>query len=70
MELLYTLIIRSKIKCGDIMFCVPFFKVVVIKIDVFESVIVDERHFRTKEEARIYADTMQDAGYIVVIVNL
>lgn len=30
---------------------VTFFKAIVIKIGFFESQIVDERHFKTKEEA-------------------
>ena len=37
------------------MYYVPFFKVVVLKIDVFESSIVDEKHFRTNAEAHAYA---------------
>ena len=52
------------------MYYVPFFKVVVVKIDVFESSIVDERHFRTNAEAHTYADTMREAGYITVIVAM
>lgn len=30
---------------------VEFYKVIVIKPEIFGSEIVDERHFRTKEEA-------------------
>lgn len=30
---------------------VEFYKVIVIKPDIFGSEIVDERHFRTKDEA-------------------
>lgn len=30
---------------------VTFYKAIVIEIDLFESRIIDERHFRTKEEA-------------------
>ena len=48
----------------------PFYKVVVLKLDVFESVIVDERHFRTNAEAHAYADTMSEAGYITVIAAM
>ena len=49
---------------------VPFYKVVVLKIDVFESVIVDERHFANAPEALVYADTMKDAGYIPVVAQM
>ena len=52
------------------MYYVPFYKVVVVKIDVFESSIVDERHFRTNAEAHAYADTMSEAGYITVIAAM
>lgn len=52
------------------MYYVPFFKVVVLKLDVFESVIVDERHFKTNAEAHIYADTMQEAGYVTIIAAM
>lgn len=52
------------------MYYVPFYKVVVLKIDVFESSIVDEKHFRTKAEAHAYADTMSEAGYITVIAAI
>ena len=49
---------------------VAFYKVVVLKIDVFESVIVDERHFANAPEALAYADTMKEAGYIPVIAQM
>lgn len=52
------------------MYYVPFFKVVVVKIDVFESTIVDEKHFRTKAEAHTYSDTMQEAGYVTIIAAM
>ena len=52
------------------MYYVPFYKVVVLKIDVFESSIVDEKHFRTNAEAHAYADTMSEAGYITVIAAM
>lgn len=52
------------------MYYVPFYKVVVLKIDVFESSIVDEKHFRTNAEAHAYADTMSEAGYITVIAAI
>lgn len=46
---------------------VPFYKVLVLKVDVFESVIVDERHFSEDNDALAYASKMKDAGYITVI---
>lgn len=49
---------------------VPFYKVVVLKVDVFESVIVDERHFSNAPEALSYADTMNEAGYISVVAKM
>lgn len=52
------------------MYYVPFFKVVVVKIDVFESTIVDERHFKTNAEAHLYSDTMQEAGYVTIIAAM
>ena len=49
---------------------VPFYTVVVLKIDVFESVIVDERHFANAPEALLYSDTMKEAGYITVVAQM
>ena len=49
---------------------VPFYTVIVLKIDVFESVIVDERHFANAPEALVYADTMKEAGYIPVVAQM
>ena len=49
---------------------VPFYTVVVLKIDVFESIIIDERHFANAPEALAYADTMKAAGYISVVAQM
>ena len=49
---------------------VPFYTVVVLKIDVFESVIVDERHFANAPEALVYADTMKEAGQMPVVAQM
>ena len=49
---------------------VPFYKVVILKIDVFKSVVVDERHFANAPEALVYADTMKEAGYIPVVAQM
>ena len=50
--------------------CVPFYKVIVVKIDIFESSIIDERHFKDREEANVYSDTMKDAGYVTIIATM
>lgn len=34
---------------------VPFFKVIVVAIDIFESNIIDERHFKSRSEADAFA---------------
>lgn len=49
---------------------IPFYKVVVLKIDVFESSIIDEKHFSSQSEATAYADTMRQGGYITVIATM
>ena len=49
---------------------VQFYKVLVLKIDVFESTIVDERHFSSSSEALVYADSMINAGYVPVIAKM
>lgn len=49
---------------------VPFYKVVVLRIDVFESSIIDERHFGDAPEALSYANTMKEAGYISLIARM
>ena len=49
---------------------VTFYTVVVLKIDVFESIIIDERHFANVPEALAYADTMKEAGYIPVVAQM
>ena len=48
----------------------PFYKVIVVKVDVFESIIIDERHFATRTEADVFADTMQQAGYMAILVAM
>lgn len=52
------------------MFYVSFYKVVIMKLDVFESSIIDERHFKTKADAYTYADTMRENGYVTVIAAM
>lgn len=47
-----------------------FFTVIIIKLDIFESTIVDERHFANRSEAHNYAQTMNKVGYISVIAEI
>ncbi len=39
-----------------------FYKVIVLNIDIFESEIVDERHFQDPGEARQYCDNVRKNG--------
>lgn len=47
----------------------PFVTCIVIQIGIFESTIVDERHFQNREEAVCFRDTLPD-GYLVVIADV
>lgn len=46
-----------------------FYTVIVIKLDIFESEIIDERHFGTENEANQFANKY-DNGYKTVIAPL
>lgn len=48
---------------------VNFYKVVVLSIGIFETVIVDERHFSNKESAVAYTNTLA-AGLVGVLVEV
>lgn len=53
----------------SMMVYVPFFKVIVIAIDVFESKIIDERHFPSRSEANGFAyRTIIDSDNVRAIV--
>lgn len=41
---------------------VPFFKVIVISVDMFESSIIDERHFSNRPEAESFANEYKCSG--------
>lgn len=41
---------------------VPFFKVIVISVDIFESSIIDERHFSSRTEAESFANKYKCLG--------
>lgn len=49
---------------------ITFFKAVVVKIDVFCSQIVDERHFSTMREARNFSDEVQKNGYVCIVCEM
>lgn len=42
--------------------CVPFFKVIVVSVDIFESSIIDERHFSNRPEAESFANEYRCSG--------
>lgn len=45
-----------------------FYKVIVLKCDIFETVIKDERHFSTKAQADCYAEAVRHTNDIAVVV--
>lgn len=48
---------------------VEFFKAIVVKPDIFGSKIVDEKHFRTKEEAeRFKLDVIKNHDDLLCVV--
>ena len=47
-----------------------FYKVIVIKVDPFESEIADERNFKERLEASAYADEARKSGMIAIVVEL
>ena len=46
-----------------------FFTCVVLRIDAFESVIVDEKHFSSLEEAAEFKSTLE-SGLVAVIAEI
>lgn len=49
------------------MFTKVFYKVVALSIDVFESTIIDERHFGTRSEAETYANSFSGSTVAFII---
>lgn len=47
-----------------------YYKVIVIKVDPFESEIVDERNFKERPEASAYADEARKTEMIAIIIEL
>ena len=48
---------------------VNFYKVVVLSVGIFETVIVDERHFPNRDGANAYMQTL-NKGLIGVLVEV
>lgn len=49
------------------MFTKVFYKVVALSIDVFESTIIDERHFGTRSEAEAYANSFSGSTVAIIV---
>lgn len=47
-----------------------WYKVVILKIDIFESKIDNERHFNTKAEAEDFANSQKSTDRIAVVVTM
>lgn len=47
-----------------------FYKVLLIHCDVFESSIIDERHFGSKEEAEIFISSKKAPDQLGLIVQM
>lgn len=45
-----------------------FYKVIVLKIGLFESIITDERHFGSQEEATTFKGTIESTTDNIAIV--
>lgn len=47
-----------------------YYKVLIIKVGLFSSTLVDERHFSTKEAAESFASTIADNDSISIIIAM
>ena len=47
-----------------------FYKVIIVAVDLFESHIIDERHFSDRVAASQYADAMKHQDYVAVLVQM
>lgn len=47
-----------------------FYKVLVLSIDIFESSIVNEKHFKTYSEASEFCSSLKDSGLTTMIVEM
>ena len=66
-------------KGGDsVVTCIPFYKVIVLHVNMFETTILDERHFPTRPEAETFAAQYRDRGggnyynsvYVSILFNV
>jgi hypothetical protein len=48
---------------------VPFYKVIVLSVGIFETVITDEKHFADHDSAAAYVDTLSK-GLVGVVVEI
>ena len=48
---------------------VPFYKVVVLSVGLFDSMIVNERHFPDRDSASAYVQTL-DSGLVGVMIEM
>lgn len=47
-----------------------FYKVIILNIDIYETIIVDEKHFYTKEEALQYVSNHKTENQVPIIVQM
>lgn len=47
-----------------------FYKVIVLAVDLFESRVIDEKHFPNYYHASNYADAMKHQDYVIVLVQI
>ena len=50
--------------------CAEYFKVIVVKIGILESKLVDERHFGNDKEAFVFSELMNEAGYVTIMTAM
>ena len=57
-------------KSSNVVIMNSFYKVIVLEVNVLETEIIDERHFATEMEGRLYAESQERKGYIPVLVQM
>ena len=58
------------ITCTNVVALNTFYKVVVLEVNVLETEIVDERHFTTEAEAKVFCEAQERKGYITMLVQM
>lgn len=50
----------------------PFYKVIILSVGMFESIIIDERHFPCEDDAKLFANNRKynNADIVPVIVKM